>query len=188
MYLSDSIHGLPGANLGFEGLSPCKIVGLSVSPSFSQHIVSQQSVSQSMERVCAAIIFILFSPPFSSSTAAAAAAIAAFAAAVCWLDLPRDLSPPSFPASFAVTPTKERSLNFPPEIQIPEVLLSRNRPLLGLRIGQETAEDGANAERTAAAAAKRGKEGAGEEEATRSNIRNRRLPHSVSLSFYMTGL
>ena len=54
----------------------------------------------------AAIIIILFSPPFSSSTAAAAAAIAA---AVCWLDLPRDLSPPSFRRSFAVIVTRPPS-------------------------------------------------------------------------------
>ena len=71
----------------------------------------------------AAIIIILFSPsahllpPPNERTDAAAAA-------VCWLDLPRDLSPPSFRRSFAVIvarppPTKESNLNFPPKPQFP---------------------------------------------------------------------
>ena len=71
----------------------------------------------------AAIIIILFSPsahllpPPNERTDAAAAA-------VCWLDLPRDLSPPSFRRSFAVIvarppPTKVSNLNFPPKPQFP---------------------------------------------------------------------
>ena len=118
MYLSDSIHGLPGANLGFEGLSPCKIVGLSVSPSFSQHIVSQ-SVSRWSEcaQLSSSFCFRLPSahllpppppsPPPSAGWISQETSPLPHSAAVSQSSLP---DPP---------PTKEHDSNFPPKTQIP---------------------------------------------------------------------
>ena len=148
-----------------------------------------------MERVCAAIIIILFSPPFSSSTAAAAAAAAAaIAAAVCWLDLPRDLSPPSFRRSFAVIVTRPPSdkrtrFEFPAKNPNSGTLHfgSGNRALLSVcalakkrRRTKRAPPPGRERRRR-----KRTEKG----EATRSNIRNRRPPDDGALSsLYMPDL
>ena len=134
----------------------------------------------------AAIIIILFSPsahllpPPNERTDAAAAA-------VCWLDLPRDLSPPSFRRSFAVIvarppPTKESNLNFPPKPQFPGHFTSVQETGRSSRSAHWPRNGGGRTERAppnanaAAAAEEEEKKG----EATRSNIRNRRLPDALS--------